>query len=101
MRSTLRMCDRADAAALRLLLRSLYLTEERACCHSLHSMAFVRFENECLQAMRLADGGPRCATLLAGGVRLEYREHSVVVSLSEVAPTPPALCTGKRATPER
>ena len=100
MRSTLRMRDRLDAAALRLFLRSLYLTEERACCHSLHSLSFVRFENECLQAMRQADGGPPCRTLLAGGVRLEYREHSVLVSLSHAAATLPAVCAGKRATPE-
>jgi len=94
------MRDRLDAAALRLFLRSLYITEDRACCHSLHSMSFVRFENECLQAMLQADGGPRCRTLLAGGVRLEYHEHNVVVSLSEAAPMMPGLCTGKRATPE-
>ena len=100
MPSTLRMRDRLDAAALRLFLRSLYLTEDRACCHSLHSVSFVRFESACLQAMRAADGGPPCRTLLAGGVRLEYREHSVVVSLSETAAALPALCAGKRATPE-
>jgi len=100
MPSTLSMRDRHDAAALRLFLRSLYLTEDRACCHSLHSLSFVRFENECLQAMRQADGGPPCRTLLAGGVRLEYREHSVLVSLSHAAATLRAPCTGKRATPE-
>ena len=73
----LAMEGREDAAALRRVLRTVYLTEERACCHPLLGMSFVHFERACLLAALQPDGRPPCQAQLAGGVRLEYRAHSV------------------------
>jgi hypothetical protein len=81
----LAMAGREDAAALRRVLRTVYLTEERACCHPLLGMSFVHFERACLLAAQQPGGGPPCRAQLAGGVSLEYREHSVVVRLAAAA----------------
>jgi len=79
------MAGREDAIALRRVLRTVYLTEERACCHPLLGMSFVHFEHACLLAARQPGGGPLCRAQLADGVRLEYRAHSVVVRLAGAA----------------
>ena len=73
----LAMEGREDATALRRVLRTVYLTEERACCHPLLGMSFVHFERACLLAALQPDGRPPCQAQLADGVRLEYRAHSV------------------------
>jgi len=96
MTTTLPMRCRADAAALRQHLRAMYHTEDAVCCHSLLSMAFVSFEQRCMQAVGRT--GPGFETVLADGLRLEYQHSTVLVRRSPAAPL--AAGTGKRAAPE-
>jgi len=75
---SLSMASEADISALRGVLRSMYRTEQHACCHSLLSLSYVGFERQCRAAVRRG-GEESFGAHVCDGLKLEYSARRVVV----------------------
>lgn len=91
------MLDFEDLAALRLYLRSVYLTEHRATCHALLSLAYQKFELQCMSAMRGDTGSEGFCARLPDGIKLEYSFGRIEITRAWLAlPTVTVEVTRKR-----